>query len=98
MQEGALNSSGGLTATSWPHAFHRHILQLGTGFLPGSDCSDELSIRLLQESTKEIIGVEEADFFPNFFMPFMDASKVSKGVLFGAICHDRMLLTAASTG
>ncbi|MCJ1242956.1 hypothetical protein MMC30_000152 [Trapelia coarctata] len=79
LQEGALNSSGSLSATAWPHAYHRYVLQLGVGSLTDTDYPNELAYRLMQESYAEIApGHEEGDFFPNVVEEFMDVSKIYK--------------------
>lgn len=72
-----MGSSGSLDATAFPHAGQRHVLQLGTGFLPGSSCTDEEAFNILRDSYSEIApGTGEGDFFPNLVEDFMDVSKV----------------------
>ncbi|KAJ9635178.1 hypothetical protein H2199_008664 [Coniosporium tulheliwenetii] len=67
MQEKAFRSAGPADSTAWPHSSARHILQLLTGFAPGSGCSDELAVELLEKAPGRISpGHGPADYFPNF--------------------------------
>ncbi len=36
--------------TACPHTYHRQVLQPGTGFLRGSDCTDEIDVQLLGDA------------------------------------------------
>lgn len=76
-----MNSSGSALSTAWPHAARGHILQVGTGYFPGSSCTDEVALKLLQESASEIAPDSmEGDYFPNLVEDFMDVSKVCSQV------------------
>ncbi|KAJ8058511.1 hypothetical protein OCU04_012695 [Sclerotinia nivalis] len=78
-QKAALTSSGSPGATAWPHQFHYHTLGLGTGYRPGSLCTEEQALGLLRQGLEEItnepIKEKELEFFPNFEGNFTDSSK-----------------------
>jgi hypothetical protein len=62
---------------AWPHTRNRHILQLGTGAIPGSVELDELAFKSLAEAPYMMYpGHEAADCIPNFLQSFNDLSKV----------------------
>jgi hypothetical protein len=61
----------------WPHTRNRHILQLGTGAMPGSKSLDELAFKSLAEAPYKIYPEHnQADYIPNFLQSFNDFSKV----------------------
>ncbi|GME66435.1 FAD linked oxidase [Neofusicoccum parvum] len=79
MQEKTFNSTSSSKETAWPHSTAPHVLQLLTGSLPDSGCSEELALEALARGPLEIKkSHSKADFFPNFLEPINDRSAVSK--------------------
>jgi len=67
MQEKAFHSAGPADSTAWPHSSARYVLQLLTGFAPGSGCLDELAIKVLEKAPGKIApGHGPKDYFPHF--------------------------------
>ncbi|EON68665.1 hypothetical protein W97_07923 [Coniosporium apollinis CBS 100218] len=92
MQEKAFGSAGANDSTAWPHSSSRHILQLLTGFAPGSGCSDELALKLLETAPGEISSGRhvDGDYFPNFLNGYMQLGKVE---LAGLNKEDVLIIT-----
>jgi hypothetical protein len=63
--------------TAWPHTSSQHVLQLLTGFVPGSGASDKQALQFLREAPAEIaIKHDPADYFPNFIENHNDLEKI----------------------
>ncbi|KAK2800829.1 hypothetical protein FQN50_007970 [Emmonsiellopsis sp. PD_5] len=70
-------SSGGPSMTAWPHSTPKHMLLLGSGFMPGADCSTELALKVLEKGAGEIDPGHKADqYAPVLIHHFNDLSQI----------------------
>ncbi|KAK3062728.1 hypothetical protein LTS18_003479 [Coniosporium uncinatum] len=73
MQERALQGEG----VAWSKEGRRHVLQVGVGYkgLPKGEEASKKAVKVLEESTKRIIGdCEKGEYLPAFYQPeIMDA-------------------------
>lgn len=81
MQEAAMGSTGGRTATAFPHDGRRHVMQLVLGCRPESAPEDirERVMKLFREAGPFIAGGEEKDtgeFHAGFLHEWNDLSQV----------------------
>ena len=75
-----LDSVSSPEATAWPHGKgQRHVLQIGTGYLPDADCTKEVALKALQAGVKQIAPEHIAgEFLPNWIeTSLMDINEVN---------------------
>lgn len=73
----AFSTASTTDMTAWPHTSSQHVLQLLTGFVPGSGASHEQALEFLRNGPSEIaVKHDSADYFPNFIESHNDIEKI----------------------